>query len=77
MTETVTIIGKVKAYDKAEIIARVSGFLEKTNFDEGAEVKKGDLLFLIEQNRYKANLVKAKGELLSALATQKKCLFGI
>ncbi len=71
LTETVIIIGKVKAYDKAEIVARVSGFLKKTNFDEGAEVKKGELLFLIEQDQYKANLEKAKGILLSALATQK------
>ena len=71
LTEIFTIIGKVKAYDKADIVARVSGFLKKTNFDEGAEVKKGELLFLIEQDQYKANLEKAKGILLSALATQK------
>lgn len=71
LKETFTIIGKVKAYDKADLVARVSGFLTKTNFDEGAAVKKGDLLFLIEQDQYKANLGKAKGVLLSALATQK------
>jgi len=71
LKETFLIIGKVKAYDEADIVARVSGFLKKTNFDEGAAVKKGDLLFLIEQDQYKANLEKAKGVLLAALATQK------
>jgi membrane fusion protein, multidrug efflux system len=70
LKETFLIIGKVKAYDEADIVARVGGFLKKTNFDEGAAVKKGDLLFLIEQDQYKANLEKAKGVLLSALATQ-------
>jgi len=71
LKETIIISGKVKADDKAEIIARVNGFLEKTNFDEGAKVKKGDLLFLIEQAQYKANLQKAEGILLSAEATLK------
>ncbi len=71
LKETFIIIGKVKAEDEAEIVARVTGFLEKTNFDEGAKVKKGDLLFLIEQDQYKANLQKAKGILLSAEATLK------
>ncbi len=74
LKETFIVIGKVKADDKAEIVARVTGFLKKTNFDEGAKVKKGDLLFLIEQDQYKANLEKAKGILLSALATQKNAM---
>jgi len=69
LKETFLIIGKVKAYDEADIVARVKGFLKKTNFDEGAAVKKGDLLFLIEQDQYKANLEKSKGVLLAALAT--------
>ena len=69
--ETVTKVAKVKANDKAEIVARVKGFLQKTNFDEGAAVKKGDLLFLIEQDEYRANLEKAEGILLSALAAQR------
>ena len=71
LKETFLIIGKVKAYDAADIVARVSGFIKKTDFDEGAAVKKGDLLFLIEQEQYKANLQKAKGELLTALATKR------
>lgn len=71
LKETVIITGRVKADDKVDIVARVSGFLEKTNFDEGAKVKKGDLLFLIEQAQYKANLQKAQGILLAAEATLK------
>lgn len=71
LQETFLIIGKVKANNEADIVARVSGFLKKTNFDEGAAVKEGHLLFLIEQDQYKANLGKAKGILLAAIATQK------
>jgi membrane fusion protein (multidrug efflux system) len=71
VVETITKIGKVKAYDKADIVARVKGFLIKNNFDEGEEVKKGGILFLIEQDEYKANLEKAEGVLLSALAAKK------
>eukprot|EP00764_Aduncisulcus_paluster_P010735 gnl/Carplike_NY0171/3832_a5170_319.p1 GENE.gnl/Carplike_NY0171/3832_a5170_319~~gnl/Carplike_NY0171/3832_a5170_319.p1 ORF type:complete len:395 (-),score=37.68 gnl/Carplike_NY0171/3832_a5170_319:145-1329(-) len=71
VVETVYIVGKVKADDEANLVARVSGFLVKTNFDEGEEVKKGDLLFLIEQEQYKAALTKAKANLLTALATSR------
>lgn len=71
VVETVTKVARVKANNKAEIVARVKGFLLKTNFTEGGAVKKGDLLFLIEQDEYKANLEKAEGVLLSALAAQR------
>ncbi|MDD5729160.1 MAG: biotin/lipoyl-binding protein, partial [Victivallales bacterium] len=71
VVESVSIIGKVKAEDETDLVARVSGFLVKTNFSEGEEVKKGQLLFLIEQDQYKAALAKAEANLLTALATQK------
>ena len=71
VVETVYIVGKVKADDEANLVARVSGFLVKTNFDEGEEVKKGELLFLIEQEQYKAAVTKAKANLLTALATYR------
>ncbi|MDD5699326.1 MAG: efflux RND transporter periplasmic adaptor subunit [Victivallaceae bacterium] len=71
VVETVVVVGQVKAYDRADLVARVKGFLEKTNFNEGEKVAKGKLLFLIEQSEYKANLQKAEGTLLTALAVQK------
>ncbi|MGB8897193.1 MAG: biotin/lipoyl-binding protein, partial [Pseudolabrys sp.] len=67
VTDTGTFIGRVVPIDKVEIVARVPGFIEERNFTEGQFVKKGDLLFRIEQETYKAavdqqtaNLAKAK-----------------
>ncbi|QSH41557.1 efflux RND transporter periplasmic adaptor subunit [Lentisphaerota bacterium ZTH] len=65
------IIGQVKAYDKVELVARVKGFLKKRNFTEGDLVKKGQLLFLIEQDQYKADVIKAKAAVMSAMADKK------
>ena len=52
--------GMTKAISDQEIRARVSGRLEKRFFEEGASVKKGDKLFLIEQSQYQSNLDAAK-----------------
>jgi membrane fusion protein (multidrug efflux system) len=67
ITETGDYIGRLTAIDKVDIVARVAGFIEQRNFVEGQHVKKGDLLFQIEQVTYKAavdqqraNLAKAK-----------------
>src|SRR5271154_6770730 len=67
VTETGDFVGRVVAIDKVDVVARVPGFIEERNFTEGQNVKKGDLLFRIEQDTYKAafdqqtaNLAKAK-----------------
>lgn len=52
--------GTTKAVSDQEIRARVAGRLEKRFFEDGAHVKKGDKLFLIEQSQYKSNLDAAK-----------------
>lgn len=52
--------GMTKAISSQEIRARVSGQLEKRFFEDGASVKKGDKLFLIEQSQYQSNLDAAK-----------------
>ena len=54
--------GTTKAVSDQEIRARVSGRLEKKFFEDGATVKKGDKLFLIEQSEYKSNLDAAKAK---------------
>jgi membrane fusion protein (multidrug efflux system) len=50
----------IKPYEEVEITARVSGILEKMYFKEGDLIKKGQSLFTIEQDIYKANLAQAK-----------------
>jgi len=54
--------GITKAVSDQEIRARVSGRLEKRFFEDGAAVKKGDKLFLIEQSQYKSNLDASKAK---------------
>ena len=54
--------GMTKASSDQEIRARVSGRLQRIYFKDGAYVKKGDRLFLIEQSEYKSNLLSAKAK---------------
>jgi membrane fusion protein, multidrug efflux system len=70
VTETGGYIGRVTAIDKVEIVARVPGFIEQRNFTEGQQVKKGDLLFRIEQATYKAAVEQARAALARAKATE-------
>ena len=48
-----TFVGVVAAKETVTLVPRVSGFLEKVDFHEGSTVKKGDLLFEIEETAYK------------------------
>ncbi len=54
--------GMTKAISTQEIRARVSGRLEKRFFTDGAYVKKGEKLFLIEQSQYQSNLDAARSQ---------------
>ena len=70
VTDTATFIGRVVAVDKVDIVARVSGFIEERNFTEGQIVKKGDLLFRIERETYKAAVDQQAANLAKAKATE-------
>jgi RND family efflux transporter MFP subunit len=52
--------GTTEAVKSVDLRARVAGFLVKAPFKEGADVAEGDLLFVIEQEPYKAALDQAK-----------------
>jgi membrane fusion protein (multidrug efflux system) len=54
ITETDEFIGRIQAVNRVALVARVIGFLEKRLFTEGAEVKKGDLLYQIEKPPFQA-----------------------
>jgi membrane fusion protein, multidrug efflux system len=66
-----TFTGRIEAKDKVDLRARVDGFLEKRLFTEGADVKEGDLLFVIEKGLYQAAVDQAKAALETAEATLK------
>jgi membrane fusion protein (multidrug efflux system) len=70
VTETGDFIGRVIAIDKVDVVARVPGFIEERNFTEGQTVKKGDLLFRIEQDTYKAAVDQQSANLAKAKATE-------
>jgi len=54
---------RVGAVNSVEIRARVSGYLQKVNFKDGTEVRKGDLLFVIDPRPYQAELDSAAAAL--------------
>ena len=56
ITETNEFIGRIQAIGRVALVARVTAFLEKRLFVEGAEVKKGDLLYLLEQPPFQAQV---------------------
>ncbi|ABD86752.1 efflux RND transporter periplasmic adaptor subunit [Rhodopseudomonas palustris] len=59
ITETTELNGRVQAIGRVDLTARVNAFLQEQLFVEGAEVKKGDLLFRLEQPPFQAD-VEAK-----------------
>jgi RND family efflux transporter MFP subunit len=60
--------GRLQATDSLEVRARVSGYLESIHFGDGAIVKEGDLLFVIDPRPYEAELARAQADLQSAKA---------
>ncbi len=59
---------RISAFRQVDVRARVGGILLKRNFIEGAEVKAGDVLFLIDPASYQAALAQAKAQLQQAQA---------
>src|SRR5947209_14849649 len=60
ITQTDEFIGRIQAVNRVALVARVTGFLEKRAFVEGAEVKKNDLLYQLEQPPFQAQVEAAK-----------------
>ncbi|MCB1520987.1 MAG: efflux RND transporter periplasmic adaptor subunit [Hyphomicrobiaceae bacterium] len=60
--------GRIEAIDKVQIRARVQGYLKARLFDEGAEVKKGELLFEIEADPFTIAVQQAEANLTNAKA---------
>jgi RND family efflux transporter MFP subunit len=62
IVDHVELTGRMAAVESVQVRARVWGHLTKINFAEGAEVRKGDLLFLIDQSPYLAALKRAEAD---------------
>lgn len=66
------LTGTLRGFEDVEIRARVEGYLKSVDYKEGSEVKKGQLLFTIDDQPYRAKLAEAKGELARAQASFSK-----
>src|SRR5215471_11241586 len=56
ITQTDEFIGRIQSIGRVALVARVTAFLEKRLFVEGAEVKKDDLLYQLEQPPFQAQV---------------------
>ena len=65
-------IAKVEAINAADVTAEVSGYVDQVLFQEGSLVQEGDVLFIIDQARYKAAVASAEAALEKAKASEKQ-----
>jgi len=63
--------GRLAAVKSVDIRSRVSGYLQSIHFREGAIVKEGDLLYIIDPRPYKAKYDQAAANLNKAIATRE------
>jgi RND family efflux transporter MFP subunit len=63
VTEYIELTGNAASTNTVNLIARVEGYLDKIHFQDGQIVKKGDLLFTIQQDQYKSQFVQAESQL--------------
>ncbi|HSI00786.1 MAG TPA: efflux RND transporter periplasmic adaptor subunit [Reyranella sp.] len=64
----VELTGNTVAYNFVDLVARVEGFLQSIDYDDGTEKKKGDLLFQIDPTTYTAKVQQAQAELAASNA---------
>ncbi|MCU0303074.1 MAG: efflux RND transporter periplasmic adaptor subunit [Thermoanaerobaculales bacterium] len=65
---TIEAIGETRGNTEIEIRARVEGFIESVDFEEGSFVRKGQLLYTIDPRPFEASLARAKATLAQAEA---------
>jgi multidrug efflux system membrane fusion protein len=63
VTLYIELTGNTEPLNTVTLVARVEGYLETIDYEDGAAVKKGTLLFGIERDTYQAKLDAAKGQL--------------
>ncbi|HWU75170.1 MAG TPA: efflux RND transporter periplasmic adaptor subunit [Rhodanobacter sp.] len=63
------LVGRLSAYRSADVRARIAGVLLKRDYEEGTDVRKGQLLFQIDPAPLKAALNASEAALAQAQAT--------
>jgi membrane fusion protein, multidrug efflux system len=69
ITQATEYTGRIMATQRVNLIARVAAFIDEVLFKDGAEVKKGDLLYRLEQGPFRAD-VQAKEAAVSQFKAQ-------
>jgi len=69
VSEYLELTGNTQAFNSVQLVARVQGYLEKVFFHDGDSVKKGQALFLIQQDTYQARLKQAEAQVLQQKAS--------
>ena len=72
MANNTRFIALVKPLNAVDVKTQVAGTIEEVAFTDGQYVHEGDTLFVIEQDRYKANVSAAKASLVKAEADLKQ-----
>lgn len=68
LTDKQKFIAEVEAVNSVDLVPQVSGYLEKVLFEDGSFVQAGDVLFVIEQDKFQAALQAAQADLEKAKA---------
>jgi membrane fusion protein (multidrug efflux system) len=68
MSEQAVFTGRAVSPQKVDVRARVSGFVEARDFVEGGPVEDGQILFMIEDETYRANVAEIQASLAAAEA---------
>lgn len=69
ITETSEFLGRIEAINRVSVVARVTAFLDKRLFDEGAEIKEGDELYRLERGPFEADLASKQAQVAQLQAT--------
>ncbi len=76
---TIEVIGVAEAYSNVSVHAQITGELTSVNFNEGDDVKKGQVLFTLDRrpleaalNQSKANLARDEAQAANAVAEEKR-----
>jgi membrane fusion protein (multidrug efflux system) len=64
--------GEIRGGEDVEVRARVAGYLQSQNYDEGTIVRKGQLLFVIDPKPFEATVARARADLAQAQALHNR-----
>ncbi len=72
LEETVAVTGTLRAEEAIDVQTEISGKIVEIAFDEGAEVKRGDLLLRLDDAEARAELNRAQARITKAESLEKR-----